>query len=398
MKIVCTGYGVLAPNTINIDAYKKNLEQGNCALELEEGAGPKDESNIVGYIREGLEEFELDKKEKRLPRVTKMGIKATKEAINSARIDLEGKKVGLFFGVSLGATGEELYQDAIKQANEDNYRKVPLVFSHYANTHSISAAIAHSIGLKGMVKTITTGCTSSLEAVEEAMVYLKSGKIDVAIVGGSDTPICPPTTYAFSKTRVLPLNQGLEDGAVPFHSDSAGFAMAEAAGAVILEREEDAVHRSADIRGEIVDIVSNNDGIYIFSLDESGEQMLAALKEVTMNRTPDYINSQALGIQINDKIEEKCSKTLFDHKIPYTSIKSMYGNPFGAIGILQVISTLLSLEHGFIPPTIRTDKKGYESMNVVTQTVYQEVKEVAITNHGYGGNNACAYIKKYNHR
>lgn len=98
-------------------------------------------------------------------------------------------------------------------------------------------------------------------------MYLKSGLIDIAIVGGADSPISKATTYAFAKTRVLPLNQNLLMGAVPFQENSNGFAMSEAAGVIILERKEEAIKRGASMKGEIVDIVSNNDGIYIFSLD-----------------------------------------------------------------------------------------------------------------------------------
>ena len=396
MKIVATGYGVLAPNTKNIAKYLHNLKNGVCSLEVVKEAGLKNESNIVGLIKEGMEELDKDRKIKRLPKVTKMGIVAAREALESADIDLNGKKVGLFLGLSLGSSGEKVLQETIQYVNEEKFNKIPVTFAHYANYHSITASIGHYLGVNGVTKTITTGCTSSMEAIEEAMVYLKSGKVDVAIVGGTDSPISKITTLAFAKTKVLPLDQSLEEGAVPFHESSNGFAMSEASGFVVLEREEEALSRGADIKGEIDDVVSNNDGIYIYSIDESGEQMKAALKEVTANRTPDYVNSQALGIQINDQIEKRCSEELFEHNVPYTSIKSMYGNPFGAIGILQVIASLLSIEHGFIPPTIRTDKKGYEEMNIVTETTYQPVHEVAITNHGYGGNNACAYIKKYN--
>lgn len=394
MQIVCTGYGVIAPNTANIVQYLFHLTHGNCCLEVVRDAGPNKETNIVGTIKEGLEEFEKNRKLKRLPRVAKLGMVAAKEAIKSANINVMNKKVGLFFGISLGASGEKLFQESLEHANNEGYRKIPVTFAHYANYHSITASIGHYIGTKGITKTITTGCTSSLEAIQEAILYLKSGIIDVAIVGGADSPMSKGTTYAFAKTNVLPLNQDLHTGAVPFQEDSTGFAMSEASGAIILERKEDAINRGAELKGEIVDIVSNNDGIYIFSIDETGDQITNALKEVTYGRKPDYISSQALGISVNDRIEQRCSKELFNHQIPYTSIKSMYGNPFGATGILQVIASMLSIEYNFIPPTIRTNKKGYEDMNIITETKYQEVNEIAITNHGYGGNNACAYIKK----
>ena len=395
MKTVVSGYGIIAPNTRDIDEFLNNLQNGVNVLELVENAGYNNESNIVGMIHNGFEELEKDKKANRLPKVTKMGIMAGREAIKSASIDLEGKKVGVFFGISLGASIDQLALDGVVHTHNDDYRKLSLLFSHYVNYHSITSSIAHFLGAKGIVKTISTGCTSSLEAIEEALLYLKAGKIDVAVVGGAESPINKMTTYAFSKTRMLPLNQGLEDGAVPFHEDSKGFAISEASGVIVLEREDDALRRGAPIKGEIVEVVSNNDGVYLFDTNDTGEQMLNALEEITHDRKPDYINSQALGVQYNDRIEQKCSKLLFNHQVPYSSIKSMYGNPFGSIGILQVISSLLSVEHNFIPPTIRTVKKGFEDMNIVTETKYQNVNEVAVTNHGYGGNNACAYIKKY---
>ena len=395
MKIVCTGYGVIAPKTKNIDDYLYNLENGICALDVAENIGPNNETSIIGLIEEGLDVFEGDKQLNRLPRVSKMGIIAAREALASAKIDLEGKKVGTFFGISLGNAGEEVYRNAIVAAEDAQYRKMPVTFSHYANYHSITASIAHAIGAKGVVRTISTGCTASMEAIEEAMLYLKAGKIDVAIVGGTDSPMCKQTNYAFARTRIVPLDQTLEEGAVPFQEGSKGFAMSEASGVIIMEREEDANRRKAAIRGEVVDIASNNDGTYIYSLDDTGEQMMNALKEVTVNRKPDYISSQALGIQVNDQIEKRISEELFGHEIPYTSIKSMYGNPFGAIGILQMIAAFLSIEHNFIPPTIRTNKKGYEAMNIVTETERRMIKEVAVTNHGHGGNNACAYVREY---
>lgn len=395
MKIVVSGYGVIAPNTTNVDDFLHNLQNGINSLEVIDGEGYQGESNIVGLVHNGLEELEKDRKIKRLPKVTKLGIVAGREALQSARLDLAGKKIGVFFGTSLAAVTERPFQDSIIYANSEQYKKIPITFTHYVNYHSVTSSIAHFLGVKGVTKTISTGCTSSLEAIEEAMLFLKSGKIDVAIVGGMESSNCKTVTYAFARTRVLPFNQEMGDGAVPFHEDSKGFAIAEAAGAIVLEREDDAVCREASIKGEIVDVVSNNDGTYIYGADDSGEQMVNALKEITNDRNPDYINSQALGIQQNDRVEERCSREIFNHKIPYTSIKSMFGNPFGASGILQVISSLLSVEHSFIPPTIRTIKKGYEEMNIVTETKIQEVNEVAITNHGHGGNNACAYIKKY---
>ncbi|KHF38904.1 beta-ketoacyl synthase N-terminal-like domain-containing protein [Halalkalibacter okhensis] len=395
-KVVVTGYGVKAPNTSNSKEFVDNLVNGVCCLETVNHLTPKGESTVVGVIKEDLLEFLPDKAYARFPRTALLGMAAGKEALSHSKLsDLKSKKIGVFFGVSVGNIGDVNFQESILNVHQNNYREVPIIFGHQGNHHSITSAIAHYLGTKGMTKTISTGCTSSLEAIQDAAVYLKSGVIDVAIVGGVDSPISKAAAFAFAKTKVLPLNQSLDDAAVPFQSSSKGFAMSEGAGVIILERETDALKREAIILGEIDRIVSNNDGVFIYSVDQSGEQMINALREVLNHRHPDYVNSQALGIQLNDIIEQKCSKELLNHKVPYTSIKSMIGNPFGAIGIIQVISSLISINYGFIPPTIRTRKKGFEDMNIVCDTIFKEINEVAITNHGYGGNNACAYIKSY---
>ncbi|WP_100374292.1 beta-ketoacyl synthase N-terminal-like domain-containing protein [Bacillus sp. FJAT-45037] len=395
-KVVVTGYGIKAPKTPNIKQFLTNLKEGIHCLQLDDQLTPKGESTIIGVIDDGLLDNLADPKYKRLSRTTILGIEAGVEALKSANLDsLENKKVGIFFGTSVGNIQEDIFQEAIVYAKMKNHKKIPVTFGHYANYHSITSAIAYFLGVKGITKTISTGCTSSLEALQDAVVYLKSGQIDYAIVGGSDSPITEVATYGFAKTRVLPLNQSIDEGAVAFQSSSKGFALSEGAGFIILERQEVALERNAKILGEINRVSSNNDGTYLFTQEETGTQMLAALKDVTQHRKPDYINSQALGIQINDLIEKQCSKALFNHKVPYTSIKSMIGNPLGAIGIIQVISALLSINNNFIPPTIHTNKLGFEEMNIVTTTQVKEIREVAITTHGYGGNNACAYVMGY---
>lgn len=395
-KIVVTGYGVKAPKTNNIEQFLYNLANGVNCLETVTNLSPKGEETIVGVMNEGLQEFESDKRFKRFPRVTLLGMAAGKEAMSQAKLTyLQDKKVGVFFGTSLGSIGEKTFQESIINGHQSNFRDIPITFSHFANYHSITSAIAHFLGSNGITKTITTGCTSSLEAIQDAMAYLNCGMIDIAIVGGTDSLIDKIATYGFAKTKSIALNQSLQEGAVPFSENSTGLAISEASGVIILEREENALKRSIQILGEIENIISNNDGVYLYSLDETGNQMVNALRQVIKGRKPDYINSQAVGIKVNDRIEKRCSKDLFNHSVPYTSIKGMIGNPYGAIGILQVISSLLSINHGFIPPTMRTNKKGFEEMTIVTETWFQEINEVAITNHGHGGNNACAYIKRY---
>ena len=123
MKIVVSGYGLIAPNTRNVEEFLYNLQHGVNSLELIDGEGYQNESNIVGVIHKGLEEVDEDRKIKRLPKVTKLGIVAGKEALKSAEIDLDGKKVGVFIGTSLGSITERPFQDSVLHINNNEYRK-----------------------------------------------------------------------------------------------------------------------------------------------------------------------------------------------------------------------------------------------------------------------------------
>lgn len=392
-KIVATGMGVIAPNITNIDRFLEVLKNGENTLKQTEQNMPEGKTTIIGEITEGLEEYLGKKEYRKYSKAMLLGIKAAKEAVQSAKLDLSKHKAGLFVGTSIGSLGDSDFLDSIVYARTD-YKKVANHFANLTNHHNITSAIGKELGLNGIFKTICTGCTASLEAIEIAMIYLKSGIIDVAVVGGVDASFNKPTNIAFMKNRSVPLNQDVNTGAVPFDENSKGFAISEASGFLVLEKEEYANNRDATIYGEIEQVLSNNDGIGIFQTDIDGKQLTQLVKESVGNRKPNYVNSQALGLKINDKIEMKTSQEVFQHQVPYTSIKGMIGNPLGSVGALQVISGLLSINYGFIPPTIKTTQTGYEEMNINTTTTQQEINEVLVTNHGHGGNNAVAYLKK----
>lgn len=128
--------------------------------------------------------------------------------------------------------------------------------------------------------------------------------------------------------------------------------------------------------------------------DDSGEDMLSVYKETIGSTIPCYANSQALGLKNNDRIEGNIHRQLFTKDVPLTSIKGMIGHTFASMGVIQMISAFISIEYGFIPPTIKTGKKGFEDLPIVCEPIYQPVRSVSITAHGNSGNNACAIVTK----
>jgi 3-oxoacyl-(acyl-carrier-protein) synthase len=141
---------------------------------------------------------------------------------------------------------------------------------------------------------------------------------------------------------------------------------------------------------------SNNEAQPMLKSDTTGTLMTAALKSAIGDTIPTYVNSQALGLVQNDMIEYISHTNLFGSSVPITSIKGMTGHMFGSMGAIQVVSSLLSMEYGFIPPTMKTTGDGFNDLPIVFETKYQKVESVAITNHGVSGNNTCLLMTKHN--
>ncbi|MBW7458234.1 beta-ketoacyl synthase, partial [Paenibacillus sepulcri] len=232
-------------------------------------------------------------------------------------------------------------------------------------------------------------------AILMAKLLLEANQTDVCIIGGSDAPVTRGCVYSFSKMGALAMELDKEQAGTPFSLDREGFVLAEGAGVLVLERENDALRRDAYLYGVIDNLYTNNDGQSIFASDLTGQMMTKALQGVLGSHVPTYVNSQALGLNANDRVEYLAYNNTFDGDVPVTTIKSMFGHAFGASGIMQAIASLISIEHQFIPPTIKSSRQGFADLPIVAETRYQEINQIAVTSHGYGGNNTCLLLSKY---
>jgi 3-oxoacyl-(acyl-carrier-protein) synthase len=223
-------------------------------------------------------------------------------------------------------------------------------------------------------------------------LFLEAGHADICIVGGSDALLGDWITYGFLKTGAIAENAEIKETGVPFSTSHKGFVKSEGSAVVIMERKKDADSRGAKIWGQVNGVASNNEALSMLMSDTTGTLMTAALKSAIGDNIPTYVNSQALGLKQNDMIEYISHTNLFGSSVPITSIKGMTGHTFGSMGAIQVVSSLLSMEYGFIPPTIKTSGDGFNDLPIVTETKYQIVDSVAITNHGVSGNNTCLLL------
>ena len=143
----------------------------------------------------------------------------------------------------------------------------------------------------------------------------------------------------------------------------------------MLERRQSAQAREQKIYGKIERVISRNEGQKILRSDTTGRHMLEVFQETVGDNRPSYVNSQALGLDKNDQIERFILMETFGSDVPITSIKGMIGHTFGAMGAMQIISSLLSMEYGFIPPTIKTSGHGFEDVPIVYETRCQGLNQ-----------------------
>ncbi len=390
-KVVITGYGIKAPKIDNKKDFQEVLKQGICTHQILTGAGPDGSNVVVGLIEDTFENIS-GKNYKRYTRVSRLAMAAADDAIDMAGLRGEdSNRVAIIIGSSAGGMLEiEKYSPY-----SADYRKLPLHSVALANMHTLSSAVASHLGINGQVYTVSTGCTSSSDAILMGKLLIESGMVDRCIVGGADASVSSWSIYGFLKLRNLAKNAEIGHTGVPFSDAHSGFVMAEGAGIIVLESEEHAKDRGTFIYGRLEGAYSNNAGFPLFQADIDGQSMIKAIQGAIGSQLPSYVNSQALGLQENDHIDRIAHHSLFGRNIPITSIKGMTGHAFGSSGAIQIISALISIEDNIIPPTIKTKGEGFEDLPIVKEIIHTKVDSVVITTHGYGGNNTSLFVTRY---
>jgi len=391
-KIVVTGMGIVVPKAKNTKEFSEMLQNGTCGLSIVEEIGPEGESIVGGIIED--EYMSIDGKNyKRYPKFSRIAIASAEEAVEMAKVNKAfPKRTTVVAFTSTGGIKDVGYCQDLVSTKE--LRRYPIHATALGNNHSIATGVASHFGIQHQAFTINDSCNAAMDALFMAKMLLESNQTDMVVLTGAETPISEVMVYSFNKTRNVLYNQSVDEAGKPFSSTSKGFVMSEGAGTLILEREEDALKRDADIQGSIKRVALSFDSVSILQSDQTGEVLYRAMDEACGEDVPDFINSQALGLTENDTIEQRNYHKKFDGTVPITTIKGHVGQALGAVGMIQTISSIISMKEGFIPPTIRTDKVGYEELPIVSETRYQDVSSVLITCHGFGGNNGCVYLEK----
>jgi 3-oxoacyl-[acyl-carrier-protein] synthase II len=410
-RIVITGIGALSPNGIGRENYFSAVAAGRSGVRpithFDASALP---CRIAGEVDFDPTAWVDPKNIRHVSRVVPMAIAATAEALRDAKldpmaVDLETRRqMGVMLGSGGGAVEfsermyELWYKGATKQAS---------IYSIPSGTiGTIASEISMAYDLHGFSHLISTGCTSSTDALGYAYRNLKLGVCDYIITGGADATITEAVMTGFCIMRIVTnsWNENPEGGSRPFTRNRDGFVLGEGSWMFVMERESTARARGARIYAEIAGYGSTCDAYHRVRMDDSGEEparaMSLAMKDAQVDPSEvNYVNYHGTSTDLNDRVETRAVKLAFGKsatRLAGSATKSMIGHPQGACGAAGVAATLMAFRDDTIPPTVNLDTPDPEcDLDYVPEVARRAKIDVAVCNTiAFGSKNSALVLKR----
>ena len=339
---------------------------------------------------------------RRYSRAALFGVLAGREAWHDAGLSAGEPNAGVIIGTGGGGIdiGERQYQEFFTNGGKQ--------VSPYAIALGIcgmvSSEISISLGLHGISHVLSTGCTSSTDAMGYAAMLLRSNEFDVLLTGGTDGCVLPGMIFGFSRMRAVSTryNDRPDMASRPFDRGRDGFVLGEGAWMVVLERLDRARARGARIYATVDGYASTCDAYHRVQMDPDGEQIVRCMSE-SIERSGHareeigYINYHGTSTQLNDAVEARCTRRVFGERadqVPGSSTKSMIGHPQGASGAAGVVTAALALSRGYLPPTINlTDQDPQCDLDFLANEGREAHPAAALCNClGFGSKNSALVL------
>ena len=368
-RVVITGMGVVSPNGIGRAAFAEAILQGKSGVRR---ISRFDASGIAVQIAGEVADFDelawVEKKErKHVSRVLPLALAAASEALSDAEID--PSKLSLEelrrFAVMIGSGGgsQEFSEQQYELFFHDKHRQMSVYCVPTTVMGTLSSDLSIRMGMRGASHIVTTGCTSSTDALGYATREIQSGRADCVLSGGADSPIALGIVKGFILMKILTSswNHAPEKGSRPFSVDRDGFVLGEGSWMFVLEEYEHARARGARMLAEIAGYGSTCEAFHRVRLQECGEEPARAIGLAMQEAgiTPQnvqYVNLHGTSTQLNDRIETRALKLALGeeraHEIPMSALKSQIGHPQGACGAAGVAATIIAMQTNQLPPTI----------------------------------------------
>ncbi|MET8581154.1 beta-ketoacyl-[acyl-carrier-protein] synthase family protein [Streptomyces collinus] len=417
-RVAVTGIGIVAPGGIGVPAFWDLLADGRTAtrgITFFDPTGLR--SRIAAECDFDPAAHGLDAEQvARADRYIQFALVAGDEAVRDSGLDLASEdpwRIAVSLGTAVGGT-TRLEHDYVLvsqggQRWDVDHREAKAHLHRAFSPSTVASAVAERFGAQGPVQTVSTGCTSGLDAVGYAFHTVEEGRADICIAGASDSPISPITMACFDAIKATsPNNDDPAHASRPFDNNRDGFVMGEGGAVLVLEELEHARARGAHVYCELGGYATFGNAYHMTGLTSEGLEMARAidlaLDHARLDPTAiDYVNAHGSGTRQNDRHETAAVKrALGDHAYgtPMSSIKSMVGHSLGAIGAIEVVACVLALAKQVVPPTANYEIPDPECDLDYVPRVARERKlnSVLSVGSGFGGFQSAVVLTRTRER
>ena len=375
VSVAITGIGVVSPYGVGRERFWRHVSRGcsatraitdfdatpfACTVAAPVPDVSIDDAVVIDGRAGGAAERSGRPDPRRYSRASLIGVIAATEAWADAGLRLSEPGAGVLVGS--GAGGIDVAERQYYEFFNDGWKRVTPYAIPVSIVGMISSEISIALELHGISHVVSTGCTSSTDAISYAASLIRAGEADMILSGGADACVTPGMIFGFSKMRAVATKYNDMPAAAsrPFDAGRDGFVLGEGAWMVVLERADRARARGARVYATVEGHGSTCDAYHRVQMHPDGEQIVRAMR-LAIERSGraleeiGYVNFHGTSTVLNDAVESRCVRQLFgplaDH-VPGSSIKSMIGHPQGASGAAGIVTAALALQQGYLPPTI----------------------------------------------
>jgi len=424
VRIVITGIGVVSPFGVGRERYWEAITRGESGIRRIEAFDPTpfacqvaaslplfgiedaprvdgaadDDARVAALAGEAAGRADP----RRYSRVALAAVVAAREAWADAGLRLGEPDAGVIIGT--GAGGIDLGEAQYREFFTDGWKRVSPYAIPVSICGMVSSEVSISLRLHGISHVLSTGCTSSTDAVGYAASLLRQREAEVLLTGGADACVTAGMILGFTRMKVMAtrFNDTPSRASRPFDRDRDGFVLGEGAWMLTLEREDRARARGAHIYASVDGYGSTCDAYHRVQMDPAGEQIVRAMRLALerAGRTADqigYVNYHGTSTPLNDAVEARCVRRLLGpsaDRTPGSSTKSMIGHPQGASGSAGIVAATLALARGVLPPTINLEHPDPEcDLDFVPNLARRASPGAALCNClGFGSKNSAVVL------
>jgi 3-oxoacyl-[acyl-carrier-protein] synthase II len=412
-RVVITGIGAVSPNGIGRERFWQATRNGESGVRRITRFDPSGYLvQVAGEVPEEFDEKQYVEVKDRphVSRAVPLAAASVKEALADAGLDTKAmtrdelRQIGVIVGS--GGGSQDFTEEQYRLYYTGHQKQCSVYTIPTGTIGTLASEVSMRFGFRGLSHIVSTGCTSSTDAIGYAFHHIRMGSLKTMIAGGVDSPIAPLILRGFQLMRIMSTrwNHEPQRASRPFSRDRDGFVIAEGSWFFVLEEMEQAEARGAHIYGEIAGYGSTCEAYHRVRLEECGEEPARAiglaLGEAGIPASEvQYIHYHGTSTELNDRIETRAVKLAFDghaYKLAGSSLKSMIGHPQGACGAAGVAATLLAMRDGVVPPTINVEEPDPEcDLDYVTCPGRKLAIEHAVANCiAFGSKNSALVLKR----